>query len=152
MSSWKWIMKAWTEAALYGGHHAKCANLWPAEAATQQHKFWMATVQGMMLGNLIYINIHILYIMHYIWSSVHVEHLITFECLWHEDHTFHLHRKDTITTPQLTFVFLFLYLVVNRQPTHLRDISNVSPFPRRAHVKQLISGAKWISSVTVLLG
>ena len=51
MSSW--IMKAWTEATLYGGHHAKCANLWPAEAATQQHKFWMATVQGMMLGNLI---------------------------------------------------------------------------------------------------
>lgn len=117
MSSW--IVKAWTEAALYGGHNAKCANLWPAEAATQQQ------------NNMIpYMYIH------YIWSSVHVEHLITFECLWHKDHTYSFAWKG------YNYYSPANYLVVNRPPTHLR----------RAHVKQLISGAKWISSVTVLLG
>lgn len=47
--------------------------------------------------------------------NVHVQQLITFGCLCNEDHMFHLHRKDAIPIPHLTFFFPFLYLVVNRQ-------------------------------------
>ena len=99
MSSW--IVKAWTEAALYGGHNAKCANLWPAEAATQQQ------------NNMIpYMYIH------YIWSSVHVEQLVTFWCLWHEDHTYSFASKGYNYSPSnICFPFFSIWWWIDSRLT-----------------------------------